>query len=114
MSTKQVKKLITFPVYVWKDVADYVMKKHHMVIPTHNFSIAKFIYSNNFDYKKFITRISDRQAMYLFTLICKKLGVAFIPDSSGWKIACLEETADELLEFAKHITLDAEETTIEK
>lgn len=107
--TKPIKKLVTFPSYVWKDVSSYVMNKYHIVIPKHDFDLSKFIYSSSFDYRKFVVRISERQAMLLFSLICKKLGVAFIQDSQGWKVACLEETADQLLEYATHVTIDAEE-----
>lgn len=106
---KPIKKLVTLPSYVWQDVSAYVMKKYHILLPKHNFDISKFIYSTAFDYKKFVVQISEKQAMLLFTLICKKLGVAFIPDSQGWKVVTLEETADQLLEYAKRIVVDAEE-----
>lgn len=104
-----VKKLVTYPSEVWDDVKSYVMKKYHITTPEHNFSFAKFVYSKSFDYKKFIAGISERQAMYLFVLICRKLGVAFIPDSKGWQIACLEETAEDLMKFVSKITVDFEE-----
>lgn len=92
-----IKKLVTFPAYVWADVEEYVNEKFNMEIPKHNFKFSKFLYSPRFDYKTFVVNISEKQALLLFSLICQKVGIGFIEDSEGWKTISLTETSDELL-----------------
>lgn len=96
-----IRKLCIYPDYVWKDITSYIWNKYKITSPKHPFKISSFIHSKKFDYRKFVANITEKQAMVLFTLICRKLGVGFITDSDGWQIICLEETAEELLKFVK-------------
>lgn len=94
-----IKKLVTFKKEVWDDVQKFVETRHNVTIPTHDFNFSRFLHSASFNNKRFVDNCSEEQQMLLFMLICRKLGISFIPDSSGWQIVVLEEKADSLVKF---------------
>ena len=106
-SSNHITKQITLPAQVWDDITPYLEGLGYN-IPRHKFSLKHFLY-RKLNYKSFIVGMSPRKAMLMFVLICKKLGVGFIPDSNGWRMACVEKHADELLYFIKHTNVEMDE-----
>ena len=90
--------IVSLPPHVWKDVIDYVERRHQIKVK--HTPVSRWIYKD-LDMEKFVLRISKKKAMFVFDKLCKKLGVFFIQDSTSCQLVSTTEVADELIDYIR-------------
>lgn len=83
--TRETKRLLTLPNFVWLDLRKYLKNKYSLSIPQRPYNISYFLYvSGKFRYDTFVKTINVSRARVMFVLLMRKLGFGMMKDPKGF------------------------------